>query len=209
MRLRNYQMSLLDAVRNNATKNIIIAVLLGTNFLAVWGWFSSTETIVLVPPTLDERVVVSAEEASEGYKSAWALYVAELLGNLTPGNSEFVGEHIGEIFSPAAYRDLRDTILNQIEAINQDRITVRFEPREISYEPETEKIFVYGEFTSAGPSGEPESFDRTFEVRVDMRFGRPWVTHFAAYEAPPRTLEALERAQAEAQLQAQAQAEGG
>ena len=208
MRLSKYQLSLADALQNNATKNIIIAVLLGTNFLSVWGWFSSTETIVLVPPTLDERVIVSADDASAGYKTAWGLYVAELLGNITPGNSDFVGAHIGEIFAPAAYRTLRDTILNQIEAISEDRITVRFEPREVSYEGETEKVFVYGSFTSAGPSGEPDQFERTFEVRVDMRFGRPWVTHFAAYEEPPRTIEALERARAEAEAQMQAQAGG-
>ncbi|MCY3731835.1 MAG: TraE/TraK family type IV conjugative transfer system protein [Rhodospirillaceae bacterium] len=76
MRLSKYQLSLADALQNNATKNIIIAVLLGTNFLSVWGWFSSTETIVLVPPTLDERVIVSADDASAGYKTAWGLYVA-------------------------------------------------------------------------------------------------------------------------------------
>lgn len=204
MLFKKYKVSLNEALHNNATKNIIIAVLLLTNFLAVWGWFSSTETIVLVPPTLDERVVVSADEASEGYKTAWALYVAQLLGNITPDNSQFVGDQVGEIFSPAAYRTMRDALLDQVQAINEDRITVRFEPQEVIYERESEKIFVYGAFFASGPTGEPDRLGRTFEMRVQMRFGRPWVTHFTAYEEPPRTIEELERAQQQADTQARA-----
>ena len=199
MQFRNYQLSLRDALQNNATKNVIIAVLIGTNFLSVWGWFSSTETIILVPPTLDDRVVVSADEASDGYKTAWALYVAQLLGNITPGNADFVGEQVSGLFSPAAFRDMSDAFLEQIAAITDDRITVEFEPRELIFEGASDKIFVYGAFRAAGPSGAPDEFNRTFEMRVDMRFGRPWITHFAAYEDLPRTIEELERVQAELQ----------
>ncbi len=205
MRFRDYQLSLRDALHNNATKNVIIAVLLLTNFLSVWGWFSSTETIVLVPPTLDDRVVVSADEASDGYKTAWALYVAELLGNITPGNADFVGDQISGIFAPAAFRDMSDAFLEQIAAITEDRITVEFEPREVIFEGASGKVFVYGAFRAAGPGGAPDEFNRTFEMRVDMRFGRPWITHFAAYEDLPRTIEELERVQAEIQA---ARAEG-
>lgn len=199
MVFRQYQRSLRDALHNNATKNVIIAVLLLTNFLSVWGWFSSTETIVLVPPTLDDRVVVSADAASDGYKTAWALYVAQLLGNITPGNADFVGEQISGLFAPAAYRDMSDAFLEQIMAISEDRITVEFEPREVIFEGASEKVFVHGAFRAAGPGGAPDEFARTFEMRVDIRFGRPWITHFAAYEDLPRTIEALERAQAEIQ----------
>lgn len=202
MLFKKYQLSLADLARNNATKNIIIAVLLLTNFLSVWGWFSSTETVVMVPPTLDERVIVSANQASEGYKTAWGLHVAQLLGNITPGNADFIGEQIGAIFAPGAFRNLQETILGQIEAITEDRITVSFEPRELLYENESDKVFVYGLFRSSGAGGRPQEFSRTFEMRIDMRFGQPWVTHFVAYEDLPRTIDALR--QAEAQMQAQA-----
>lgn len=202
MRFIKYQASLREMARNSATKNIIIAVLLATNSLLAWGWFTSTETIVLVPPTLDERVVVSANDASEGYKSAWAVYVAEMMGNITPGNAEFISRHMDAMFAPEAYRELSAAIDEQLDAIERDRITVRFEPSEVHYEARTEKVFVTGFFQSSGAGGDGRRTNRTFEMRIDMRFGRPWVTHFVAYQDLPRTLDALERAQAAALAEA-------
>ena len=203
MRFIKYQASLREMARNSATKNIIIAVLLATNSLLAWGWFTATETIVLVPPTLDERVVVSANEASEGYKTAWGVYVAEMMGNITPGNAEFIAEHMDAMFAPQAYRSLSTAIADQLEVIERDRITVRFEPTRVFYEGRTEKVFVTGFFQSSGAGGDGERLNRTFEMRVDMRFGRPWVTHFVAYQGLPRTVDALERAQSAALVEAQ------
>ena len=203
MRFLRYQASLRELAQNNATKNIIIAVLLATNTLLAWGWFTSTETIVLVPPTLDERVVVSSDDASEGYKTAWGVYVAEMMGNITPGNVEFISESMEAMFAAEAYRELRSTIGEQLEAISRERITVSFEPRQVYYEARTDKVFVSGRFHTSGAGSTGQALSRTFELRIEMRFGRPWVTHFVAYQEPPRTIDALERAQAAALADAQ------
>lgn len=203
MKFSRYQASLRELAKNNATKNIIIAVLLATNSLLAWGWFTSTETIVLVPPTLDERVIVSSNEASEGYKTAWAVYVAQMMGNITPGNAAFIAQHMDAMFAPEAYRGLRTEMTEQLEVIERDRITVEFEPHEVYYEGRTDKVFVNGYFQSSGAGGAGQALTRTFEMRIEMRFGRPWVTHFVAYQEPPRTVAALERAQAAALAEAQ------
>lgn len=192
MEMKKYKLSWADAVKNNASKNLIIAVLIVTNFVAVFGWFRSKETIVLIPPTLDERVEVSATKASEGYKTAWAVHVAELLGNVTPGNADFIAEHVGSILAPDAYRAMKSALAAQIKDIKEDSITVSFEPRQTTYEKETGKVFVYGEFRSVGPTGKPQVFMRTYEMQIAMRFGRPWITSYSPYTGQPKTLRALE-----------------
>lgn len=193
MRWKNYELSWTDAVKNSSSKNLIIAVLIITNAVAVFGWFRSKETVVLVPPTLDQRVQVSSDKASEGYKTSWAVHVAMLMGNVTPGNADFITDHISGILSPEAYRAIKSDLAEQISDIKEDSITVSFQPRQTTYETDTDKIFVYGEFKSVGPTGKPKVFMRTYEMQIAMRFGRPWVTHFMPYTGQPKTLQALKQ----------------
>src|SRR5262245_6859453 len=86
MKLGHFKKNWSQAVRDNAGKNIVIAVLAIANLCAVAGWFGTNKTVVLVPPMHDEKLEVSFTEASVGYKKAWALTVSELAGNVTPGN---------------------------------------------------------------------------------------------------------------------------
>ncbi len=191
MNFDRFKKSWSEALRDIATKNIVIAVLILSNMLAIFGWFRSHETIVLVPPYLDERVQVSADSASESYKKSWALYVSELVGNVSPGNADFVLEAVEGILAPSAFRSIKAALTDQIQAIKEDSLTVSFEPRQITYEQETDKIFIFGQFQSEGPTGEPRRFMRTYELEVDIRFGRPWVTFFSPYTGTPKTLAQL------------------
>jgi conjugal transfer pilus assembly protein TraE len=185
MKLGSFTTSWAQAVRENATKNIVIAVLIGTNALAVVGWFETDKTVVLVPPLHDERMEVSSSHASEGYKRAWALTVAQLAGNVTPGNADLVLQMLGDLLSPSAYRAIAADLAAQIKDIKRDSITVSFEPREIRYASDTSTVYVSGQFSSKGVSGSPIKAIRTYEIAVDIRFGRPWVTRFLPYEGLP------------------------
>lgn len=188
MHLKNFNRSWGATLKASAIKDVLIVALLVTNALAVIGWFRSEETVVLVPFTLTESAEVSASTASKSYKEAYALAVAELVGNVTPGNADFVLQRIGDILSPDVYREVKERVSEQIADIKADSLSVSFEPRQVIHEPETDKIFVFGRFKSVGPSGEPRSFMRTYELRVAMRFGRPWVTEFVPYAGNPKTM---------------------
>jgi hypothetical protein len=92
MQLGNFQKSWSQALQDNASKNFLIAALLALNAIAVVGWFRTEKTTVLVPPMHDETLEVSTKSASIGYKKAWALTVAQLAGNVTPGNAKRIEE---------------------------------------------------------------------------------------------------------------------
>jgi conjugal transfer pilus assembly protein TraE len=174
-----------EAVRENASKNVLLGVLIVSNAMAVIGWFRTEKTIVLVPPQHDERMEVSASRASEGYKRAWALTVAQLCGNITPGSADFVLQTLGDLLSPSAYRAVAAKLAEQVADIKRDSITVSFEPREIRFVPGTDTVYVSGQFSSQGVSGQPIKAVRTYEMAVDIRFGRPWITQFRPYEGMP------------------------
>jgi conjugal transfer pilus assembly protein TraE len=185
MKLGAFTKSWSQAVRDNATKNVVIAVLIGSNAIAVLGWFRTETTVVLVPPLHDERMEVGSSHASEGYKRAWALMVAQLAGNVTPGNADLVLQMLGDLLSPSAYRAIAASLASQIADIKRDSITVSFEPREMRFVPKTSTVYVSGQFASQGVSGRPIKAMRTYEIVVDVRFGRPWITRFKPYSGMP------------------------
>jgi hypothetical protein len=69
---------------------------------------------------------------------------AQLLGNVTPGTVDFVKERLTPLLSPSIYQDVIDAIEIQAQQIKNDRVTMRFEPRFVEYEPKSDKVFVYG-----------------------------------------------------------------
>lgn len=185
MKLSHFKQSWQRAVRENATKNIIIAVLVVSNAVTVIGWFRGEETIVLVPAVLQERMELRASGASPAYMKAWALTVAQLAGNITPGNADLVLEGLGDFLSPDAYRRIAADLAAQIADIKRDSLTVSFEPRQVLYEAATNRVFVTGQFASQGVSGSPLKAIRTYEMGIDIRFGRPWITSFKPYVGMP------------------------
>ena len=197
MKLNAFRQSWARAVRENATKNFVIAALVATNALTAAGWFQVEETVVLVPATFDERMEVKASDASPAYKKAWALTVAQLCGNVTPGNADLLLESLGDLLSPDAYRKIAADLAAQVADIKRDSLTVSFEPRQILYEEQTNKVFVSGQFASQGVSGQPLKAVRTYEMTIEIRFGRPWITSFVPYTGMPVTQDSLKHAPAE------------
>ena len=193
MNLGHFKKNWAQAMRDNAGKNIIIAALVIANLCAVVGWFNTEKTVVLVPPMHDERLEISVTQASVGYKKAWALTVSELAGNVTPGNADLVLKALGDLLSPSAYRTIASELAAQVNDIKRDSLTVSFEPRQILYEPPTQKVFVTGQFSSKGVSGSPIEAVRTYELTVDIRFGRPWITSFKPYAGMPATAENMKQ----------------
>lgn len=182
-------------LRESATKNVVIAALVITNVLIAVCLFRIEETIVLVPPIVDEPMSVKASDASSAYKKAWGLTVAQLAGNVTPGNADLVMESLGDLMSPEAYRKIAANLSAQVADIKRDSLTVSFEPQQILYESETNTVFVSGPFASRGVSGQPIRAVRTYEMTIEVRLGRPWITSFKPYSGMPATHERARGAQ--------------
>ena len=149
------------------------------------------EIVVLSPPDLSEQVEISRSKASLAYRKSFAMYLAMLGGNVTPGNVVIIKEAIGPLLAPSIYRTVMDNIEQQINALRIDRITLEYTPKAILYEPETDKIFVSGTQVSRGPSGKPETNRRTYEFIIEMQNYRPVLVHAVAYTGNPKTLKTL------------------
>lgn len=146
-----------------------------------------SETIVTIQPyTLNDDAWVSQSDASQSYKEAWGLMLATLTGNVTPANLGFVRERIEPLLSPRIYQEVIDAIEVQALYIRNDRITMRFEPRRVIYEPSTNKVFVNGDSYLTSASGETIRDRRTYEYVIDIQNHSPVVSYIATYAGQPR-----------------------
>jgi conjugal transfer pilus assembly protein TraE len=190
------------ALRNNAgllIANVLMAVALSvTSVLA----FYNRERIVLVPPRLDDKMTVAWNNAGAEYFKAFGLFVATLLGNITPANSKFVADQLSTFIEPKLYAPIRTQVLAYADDPRFARAASfnYFSPQKVAWEPATSKVFVLGTITmsSFNPqiSGPYEYRTVVYEFQFSMNDGRPLIVDFNSYPGTEaRTLAWIEKNQ--------------
>ena len=162
--------------------NTALAVtLMGTLYLAI----GNRERVVLVPPQLDARVTVGMTTASSEYLKSFGLYIATLVGNITPYNVDFLTDILSRYLDARVYTAVR----TRLQAVANDPVFRNsggaswFEARRLDYEKETSRVFVVGQLNtlSAGKTN-PDVAPVVYELRIEMRDGRPLVLALDSYE---------------------------
>ena len=162
-------------------------------FLALWVLRDQDTAVVIMPPTLTTKGEIARSKASQSVKESWSLYLSQLLGNVTPDTAEFVSDNVGPLLDPLIYSDVINVVEKEIDAIKRDRVSQRFEPRRVVYEPETDKVFVTGFSFVKGVGGEERRFERTYEFHWFVRDYGIRLDEFANYRGRPKTLKELAR----------------
>lgn len=148
---------------------------------------------VSVPPGLGDAVTVSRHESDLDYQRAWGLFLATLLGNVTPGNADIVKKSIEPLLAPAIYRHAVRVLSEQVEAVKRDRVAMRFEARQVKFEVSSGKVFVEGFSVVSGAAGKEERNPRTYEFLIKVENYRPVIEHIDNYIGAARTSGELER----------------
>lgn len=166
--------------------------------LALMAFLLSEEDtiVVLTPPEITERMEVASNKFDENTKRSWAMFSTVLLGNITPSNADFYLNYLEPIMTPKVWQSMHEAMGRQIEMIVSERLTLRFSPRGMIYEPPTDKVFVTGEAILSGPSGDEITETRTYEYVVDASNYSPVITRFDMYPDGPRTQKWLQQQEA-------------
>ena len=176
----------------NRLHRVLLIGLVVSNAISALAALRTERAVVLVPPNLSREVEITRNEASGELKESWGLYLAELLGNVTPATAEFIRSAIGPLLSADIYRSVMDAMAEQINALKMDRIAISFKPRQVFYEKESDKVFVTGELSSQGPNSKPDVRNRTYEFVLSIHNYRPRLDAIDVYADEPRTRERLE-----------------
>lgn len=193
MRLSRFQKSWDSLKRENLFSRAVIAGLLVALGMALWVLKDQDTAIVVVPPTLTTKGELARARASQSMKEAWSLYLSQLLGNVTPDTAPFVADHVGPLLDPAIHGEVMLVVEREIDAIKRDRVSQRFEPRRVVYEPETDKVFVTGYSFIKGVGGDEKRLERTYEFHWYVREYQVRLDQFGNYRGRPKTQKELAR----------------
>lgn len=163
--------------------------------LLIYRDFNRDERVVLVPPGISEKVGVSKTNADAGYLKSWGLYATTLIGNLTPKNISFVLEELSKFMSSESYASIR----KQLIALSKDANfkswvgSTHFEPNEVIYEADTNKVFVSGYMTDINTTGKKSETQIVYEMKIVIENSKPKILDLTSYAgSEPRTLKWLE-----------------
>jgi conjugal transfer pilus assembly protein TraE len=145
--------------------------------------------VVLVPPALQGEAVIGKKAADTPYHTAWAHLLAQMLGNVTPANADFLKARLEPLLDPAIFGAVNQALEQQLDQIRRDRVTLSFLPKKVVHEPESGKTFVTGLSEITGLGGATTRSVRTYEITLEIQDYRVMVKHLATYEGDPRTLD--------------------
>ena len=185
-----------EELRQEATTSKAFLFLFLCVTIVLVGLLMTKKTIVTVVPwTLTGEAQVMSNDASQSYKEAWAMAISMLVGNVQPANVTFVAERLKPILSPEIYHSTIDAVHANAQQLQQERISLRFEPRQIVYEKSTDKLFVFGySFARLGTSLETERrSERTYEMQLKISEYAPMLQYITTYTGRPLTKDVIER----------------
>lgn len=148
---------------------------------------SMTKTeVVVIPSHLTDKVKIVGNEADEGFKKVWGLFVAQLVGNVTPSTVEFMIDNISGLLAPGVYTELNESLKFQSESIRMRKISISFNAKDVYYSEEKDMVWVFGErvVTAAGVNRKKKS-TYTYELKVEVRGGYPYIVWFNGYKGSP------------------------
>ena len=108
----------------NRLHRLAVLGLIGTNLVIAVALLRAERTVVLVPPVLEGQVSVARANASQEVKEAWALFVAELLGNVSPTGAEFLEKALDPLLAPSLRRPVLEVMDQQVREIQRERVSM-------------------------------------------------------------------------------------
>lgn len=110
------------------------------------------QRVVILPPVVDKRVVISGNEVNEDYVRLFTRYTMTLLNNYTPNVARAQFEELLNLATPSFYPAFQKTLMNLADTIKRLNITGTFYPQKVKIDTKKRLITVVGrqkEFTNA------------------------------------------------------------
>lgn len=178
MKTRQFKKGLLQMSAENSTLKWFVIGLLGVVAIQAATLMSRSQVVTIVPPNLTQTTWLDENAASAPYMRAWAVYVAQSLGNANPTSVDMVKDAIGPFLDAKIYTEMMKRIDDQIDQIKRDRISLYFTPNRVITDPTAPGVFfVEGNQGLEGISGAPVVKPMTFQVNVDIKGYRPVITY--------------------------------
>jgi conjugal transfer pilus assembly protein TraE len=196
MDYKNFASTWLSLQASNRFLKFVCLFLMTLNLLTLIGWLKKDTSVILIPPGLSEQSEISKNKASEGYKKAWGMYTATLIGNVTPENADFVLDSFGGMVTGEIRSIVIEQIAQELDTLKQEKVSSTFEIVRVTYESDSDKVFVTGRNRMTGAGGKSTPTEQTFEFKIDVKQYSPIITQMASYAGMPKIASVLAKEEA-------------
>lgn len=178
--------SLSDFKESRKFYRISITSLSVAVLLLTWALTSRDSTTIIVPSGFSEPLEITGNQANEHYKIRWAWSIATLAGNIHPSNALFVANQIEDLLAPYLRAELRQMLQQEARMVQLRDVRQSFVIDDAIFDPPKNLVWVTGQRIIQSARNQRTSNRFTYEMRIESRNGRPYITHFTAYDGAPR-----------------------
>lgn len=189
MELKQFTKSIEEMRSKIQSAHLLVLVMVACNIVLALGLLFRDTVVTVVPWTLSGEAEVTKDDASQNYKESWGMAIALLLGNVQPATVDFIADRIKPLLSPEIYHEAVDALYSNAQILREERVTLRFEPRRVTYEKTSGRVFVSGySYSRLGTSMDEEKrHERTFEIGLEIAEYAPVITYIDTYTGKART----------------------
>lgn len=189
MELKQFTKSIEEMRSKIQSAHLLVLVMVACNIVLALGLLFRDTVVTVVPWTLSGEAEVTKDDASQNYKESWGMAIALLLGNVQPATVDFIADRIKPLLAPEIYHEAVDALYSNAQILREERVTLRFEPRRVTYEKTSGRVFVSGySYSRLGTSMDEEKrHERTFEIGLEIAEYAPVITYIDTYTGKART----------------------
>jgi conjugal transfer pilus assembly protein TraE len=108
----------------------------------------SHERVVVVPPSVHKTFWVEEERVSAEYLEQMGYFLMQLTLNVTPQSVDHQSKLLLQYAAPAAYGELRTTLLSAAERLKRDGAATVFSARDLTVDERALKVGIRGQLTT-------------------------------------------------------------
>jgi conjugal transfer pilus assembly protein TraE len=138
---------------------------------------SMHERVVVTPPHVTERMEIGWDSANQEYYKTFGLYLAGLIGNISPKNADFIIESLSGFIDSTIYSEVR----TKLRAVTSDPAFIDsgtftyFQANSVVYEADKNKVFVIGDLMTGSAARQARGQPIVYEFVITIKDGRPFV----------------------------------
>lgn len=132
---------------------LLLALLIGSMLinliLAAFAYrLSSQQRVVMVPPSVHKTFWVEEERVSAEYLEQMGYFLMQLTLNVTPQSIDHQSKLLLQYAAPAAYGELRATLLSAAERLKRDGAATVFSARDLTVDERALRVGIRGQLTT-------------------------------------------------------------
>lgn len=143
--------------------------------------------VVLPNAPITDVIEVKGDWANASFKKGHATAFAELIGNISKTNINFVKERILASATPYLREKFQDEIERQVAIINARKLKQRFVIEDIYFDEYQDVVWIWGAREITLPGQSPMTQTWTYEFRIGVVSGMPKISYFKQYPGKPNT----------------------